>query len=520
MISYSHYYNIIFFLLFYTSHSPPLFQNCPHFLSFQTVLFFLFFSCTVPMESAAATRPLGSSNHTFRNPHNNSHSAASSSSSRHHHGSLSPTSVLVIAVSAISVVVVLLVVVAIVLLRKLRADHVSRAASFKESNGSISSSINHVVVHRNGSHRFVPRSSSTATTINFNSSPDVGGGCLSTSNMGHKTPTRHRRGVVQVFTYRELETATGNFNAGNVIGNGGYGVVYRGILSDGTVAAIKMLHREGKHSERAFRIEVDLLSRLHSTYLVELLGYCADQHHRLLIFEFMPNGTLQQHLHHKQYQPLNWGTRLRIALDCARALEFLHEHAVPAVIHRDFKCSNILLDHNFRAKVSDFGLAKTGSDKINGQISTRVLGTTGYLAPDGKLTTKSDVYSYGVVLLQLLTGRIPVDIKRPPGEHVLVSWALPRLTNREQVAGMVDPALEGQYSKKDLVQVAAIAAMCVQPEADYRPLMTDVVQSLIPLVKNLSSVSSSARFQNQISPREGSMMSKKNDVSHRALFLC
>lgn len=131
-------------------------------------------------------------------------------------------------------------------------------------------------------------------------------------------------------------------------------------------------------------MQVDLLSRLHSPFLVELLGYCADQHHRLLVFEFMPNGTLQRHLHPctNQYQQLNWGTRLRIALDCARALEFLHEHNTPSIIHRDFKCTNILLDHNFRAKVSDLGLARISSDKINGQISTRVLGTTGYLAPE------------------------------------------------------------------------------------------------------------------------------------------
>ena len=129
-------------------------------------------------------------------------------------------------------------------------------------------------------------------------------------------------------------------------------------------------------------LQVDLLSRLHSPYLVELLGYCADQNHRLLIFEFMHNGSLQHHLHHKQYRPLEWGTRLRIALGCARALEFLHEHTIPAVIHRDFKCSNILLDQDFRAKVSDFGLAKIDSDRINGQNSTRVLGTTGYLAPE------------------------------------------------------------------------------------------------------------------------------------------
>lgn len=330
------------------------------------------------------------------------------------------------------------------------------------------------------------------SAININCSPDTKNGCIyGGSSVSSKVPSAKYKGI-QVFTYKELESATDRFSASNVIGNGSFGVVYRGVLKDCIMAAVKRLHMNGKQGERAFRIEVDLLSRLHSPYLVEMLGYCADQHHRLLIFEFMPNGSLHHYLHHSnQSRMLNWGTRLRIALDCARALEFLHEHTSPSVIHRDFKSSNVLLDHNFRAKVSDFGLAKMGSDKVNGLISTRVLGTTGYLAPEyvstGKLTTKSDVYSYGVVLLELLTGRVPIDTNRPPGEHVLVSWALPRLTNRQKIVEMVDPTFQGQFSKKDLIQVAAIAAMCVQAEADYRPLMTDVVQSLIPLVKNISS---------------------------------
>lgn len=183
--------------------------------------------------------------------------------------------------------------------------------------------------------------------------------------------------------------------------------------------------------------QVDVMSRLDSPDLVGLLGYCADQQHRLLVFEFMANGNLYQHLHQNQVNRANevnepkpileWSTRVRIALDCARALEFLHESTVPTVvIHRDFKCRNILLDENLRAKVSDFGMAKIGSDKVHGQVLTRVLGTTGYVAPEyaltGNLTTKSDVYSYGVVLLELITGRVPVDFKRPPGEQVLVLW--------------------------------------------------------------------------------------------------
>nr|CAB3461558.1 unnamed protein product [Digitaria exilis] len=351
-----------------------------------------------------------------------------------------------------------------------------------------------------------PGAATTSSSCGSNNDGRCGGyanagaaGCIYAGRLGFSTsapgPKRMSRGA-QVFTYRELERATEGFNEGNVVGKGAYGAVFRGRLADGTPAAIKRLRLDHRRQgEREFRIEVDLLSRMDSPYLVGLLGYCADQSHRLLVFEFMPNGSLKSHLHPPSATaspPLDWQTRLGIALDCARALEFLHEHTSPAVIHRDFNCSNVLLDHNLRARVSDFGMAKVGSNKADGQVVTRVLGTTGYLAPEyvtytyastGKLTTKSDVYSYGVVLLELLTGRVPVDTQRPPGQHVLVSWALPRLTNREKLVQMVDPALKGQFALKDLIQVAAIAAMCIQTKAEYRPLMTDVVQSLIPIAK-------------------------------------
>ncbi|XP_068660450.1 probable serine/threonine-protein kinase PBL7 [Aristolochia californica] len=296
---------------------------------------------------------------------------------------------------------------------------------------------------------------------------------------------------VHVFTFKQLHAATSGFGKANVIGHGGFGSVYKGVLSDGRKIAVKLMDRCGKQGEEEFKMEVELLSRLHSPYLLGLLGYCTDNDHKLLVYEYMANGGLQEHLYpesgsHGRFSKLDWETRMRIALEAAKGLEYLHEHVNPPVIHRDFKSSNILLDSNFHAKVSDFGLAKLGSDKVGGHVSTRVLGTQGYVAPEyaltGHLTTKSDVYSYGVVLLELLTGRVPVDMKRAPGEGVLVPWALPRLTDREKVGQIMDPSLEGQYSMKEVIQVAAIAAMCVQPEADYRPLMADVVQSLVPLV--------------------------------------
>ncbi|XP_058208654.1 probable serine/threonine-protein kinase PBL7 isoform X1 [Rhododendron vialii] len=297
----------------------------------------------------------------------------------------------------------------------------------------------------------------------------------------------------QEFTFKQLHSATGSFGKSNVIGHGAFGLVYRGVLQDGRKVAVKLMDQAGKQGEEEFQVEVELLSRLHSPYLLPLMGYCSDSNHKLLVYEFMANGGLQEHLYpisgsNKGCSKLDWETRLGIALEAAKGLEYLHEHVSPPVIHRDFKSSNILLDKSFHAKVSDFGLAKLGSDKAGGHVSTRVLGTQGYVAPEyaltGHLTTKSDVYSYGVVLLELLTGRVPVDMKRGPVEGVLVSWALPRLTDREKVVEIMDPALEGQYSMKEVIQVAAIAAMCVQSEADYRPLMADVVQSLVPLVKH------------------------------------
>ncbi|XP_008228930.1 PREDICTED: serine/threonine-protein kinase CDL1 isoform X2 [Prunus mume] len=317
---------------------------------------------------------------------------------------------------------------------------------------------------------------------------------------------------LQVFTFKQLHSATGGFSKSNVVGKGGFGLVYRGVLHDGRKVAIKFMDEAGKQGAEEFKMEVELLSRLCSPYLLALLGYCSDNNHKLLVYEFMANGGLQEHLYpgsgpNAPSMKLDWETRLRIALEAAKGLEYLHEHISPPVIHRDFKSSNILLDKYFHAKVSDFGLAKLGSDKAGGYVSTRVLGTQGYVAPEyaltGHLTTKSDVYSYGVVLLELLTGRVPVDTKRPSGEGVLVSWALPQLTDREQVVQIMDPALEGQYSLKEVIQVAAIAAMCVQPEADYRPLMADVVQSLVPLVKihrSTSKVGSSSSFHATKSP--------------------
>nr|CAB3487587.1 unnamed protein product [Digitaria exilis] len=289
--------------------------------------------------------------------------------------------------------------------------------------------------------------------------------------------------TVKTFTITELEKATENFNFSKIIGEGGYGRVYRGIIEDGAEVAVKLLTRKHQNRDREFIAEVEMLSRLHHRNLVKLIGICIERSTRCLVFELVPNGSVESHLHgsDKIYGPLDFDTRMKVALGAARGLAYLHEDANPHVIHRDFKASNVLLENDFTPKVADFGLAKEASDGMD-HISTQVMGTFGYVAPEyamtGHLLVKSDVYSYGVVLLELLSGRKPVDMTQPPGSENLVTWARPLLTTREGLQRLVDPSLPSGYDFEKVAKAAAIASMCVHVEASQRPFMGEVVQAL------------------------------------------
>ncbi|XWS20136.1 hypothetical protein CRYUN_Cryun31cG0074700 [Craigia yunnanensis] len=291
-------------------------------------------------------------------------------------------------------------------------------------------------------------------------------------------------GLAKNFTLNDIERATNSFDASRVIGEGGFGIVYRGMLDDGAAVAVKVLKRKDQRGGQEFLAEVEMLSRLHHRNLVKLIGICTEDNKRCLVYELVPNGSLESHLHgvDKETDPLDWGARMRIALGAARGLAYLHEDSSPRVIHRDFKSSNILLEHDFTPKVSDFGLARIALDEGNRYISTHVMGTFGYLAPEyamtGHLLVKSDVYSYGVVLLELLTGRKPVDLSQPPGQENLVSWARPLLTAKEGLETAIDSAIKSDNSFDSIAKVAAIASMCVQPEVSHRPFMGEVVQAL------------------------------------------
>uniref|UniRef100_M1B727 non-specific serine/threonine protein kinase n=1 Tax=Solanum tuberosum TaxID=4113 RepID=M1B727_SOLTU len=231
------------------------------------------------------------------------------------------------------------------------------------------------------------------------------------------------------FTYEELARATSGFSKANLLGQGGFGYVHKGVLVDGTVVAVKSLKSGSGQGEREFQAEVDIISRVHHRHLVSLVGYCIADSQRMLVYEYVPNKTLEFHLHGKGHRVMDWGTRLKIALGSARGLAYLHEDCHPKIIHRDIKAANILLEDNFEAKVADFGLAKLSSDNFT-HVSTRVMGTFGYMAPEyassGKLTDRSDVFSFGIVLLELITGKRPIDPSNIM-EDSLVDWARPLL---------------------------------------------------------------------------------------------
>ncbi|BFG34286.1 hypothetical protein CerSpe_205610 [Prunus speciosa] len=289
----------------------------------------------------------------------------------------------------------------------------------------------------------------------------------------------------QTFTFDELAAATGNFRSDCFLGEGGFGKVYKGHLEKiNQVVAIKQLDRNGCQGIREFVVEVLTLSLADHLNLVKLIGFCAEGDQRLLVYEYMPLGSLENHLHDlpPSKKALDWNTRMKIAAGAARGLEYLHEKMQPPVIYRDLKCSNILLGEGYHPKLSDFGLAKVGPSGDKTHVSTRVMGTYGYCAPDyamtGQLTFKSDVYSFGVVLLELITGRKAIDNTKPVKEQNLVAWARPLFRDRKRFSQMVDPLLQGQYPVRGLYQALAIAAMCVQEQPNMRPVITDIVTAL------------------------------------------
>ncbi|CAI9286773.1 unnamed protein product [Lactuca saligna] len=287
---------------------------------------------------------------------------------------------------------------------------------------------------------------------------------------------------VSSFTYDELATATHGFDRSLLLGEGGFGYVYKGVLPNEKEIAVKSLKPNSGQGEREFQAEVDIISRVHHPHLVSLVGYCVSGKKRLLVYEFIPNRTLEYHLHDKGRSVIDCSTRLKIALGAAKGSAYLHEDCNPRIIHRDIKAANILIDSQYEAKVADFGLAKLSSDD-NTHVSTRIMGTFGYLAPEyasmGKLTEKSDVFSYGVVLLELITGRRPVE--PDSDEDSLIDWAEPTLMQASEggtYEQMVDPILRGNYNRDEMHRMVACAAACLRHAAKKRPKMSQIVRVL------------------------------------------
>ncbi|XP_047330390.1 serine/threonine-protein kinase PBL35-like isoform X2 [Impatiens glandulifera] len=317
---------------------------------------------------------------------------------------------------------------------------------------------------------------------------------------------------VRKFMFMDLKMATRNFRPESLLGEGGFGCVFKGWIEEngtapvkpgtGLTVAVKTLNHDGPQGHQEWLAEVNFLGNLVHPNLVKLIGYCIEDDQRLLVYEFMPRGSLENHLFRRAL-PLPWSIRMKIALGAAKGLAFLHEDAENPVIYRDFKTSNILLDSDYNSKLSDFGLAKDGPQGDKTHVSTRVMGTYGYAAPEyvmtGHLTLKSDVYSFGVVLLEMVTGKRSMDKSRPNGEHNLVEWARPHLVDKKRFYRLVDNRLQGHFSIKGAQRATQLAARCLSRDSKARPLMSEVVEALKP-IQNLKDMASSTCYY-QKTPR-------------------
>ncbi|BFG29407.1 calcium/calmodulin-regulated receptor-like kinase 1 [Prunus yedoensis var. nudiflora] len=279
------------------------------------------------------------------------------------------------------------------------------------------------------------------------------------------------------YSYKDLQKATYNFTT--LIGQGAFGPVYKAQMSTGETVAVKVLATDSKQGEKEFQTEVKLLGRLHHRNLVNLIGYCAEKGQHILIYVYMSKGSLASHLYSEKHEPLSWDLRVLIALDVARGLEYLHDGAVPPVIHRDIKSSNILLDQSMRARVADFGLSR---EEMVDKHAANIRGTFGYLDPEyistRNFTKKSDVYSFGVLLFELIAGRNP--------QQGLMEYVELAAMNTEGKVGweeIVDSHLNGNFHMQELNEVAALAYKCVNRAPKKRPSMRDIVQVLSRLLK-------------------------------------
>ncbi|XP_009617108.1 probable serine/threonine-protein kinase PBL25 [Nicotiana tomentosiformis] len=287
----------------------------------------------------------------------------------------------------------------------------------------------------------------------------------------------------KTFTFRELASATKNFKQECLVGEGGFGRVFKGTLQGGEVVAVKQLDRSGTQGNQEFLVELSKLTLLKHPNLVNLIGYCADGDQRILVFEYLPMGCVEDHLLDLKdgKKPLDWLSRMKIASGAANGLEYLHEKANPPIIYRDLKPSNILLDQDFNPKLSDYGIAKLAGGGSKTNMSPMMVGN-GYCAPEfersGELSMKSDVYCFGVVLLELITGRRVVDTARPADEQNLVAWAQPFFRDPKRFPELADPRLGKKFPAKSLNQAVGVAAMCLQDEPMVRPLIGDVVAAL------------------------------------------
>ncbi|XP_057513771.1 serine/threonine-protein kinase PCRK1-like [Actinidia eriantha] len=310
---------------------------------------------------------------------------------------------------------------------------------------------------------------------------------------------------LRVFTLSEIKMATKNFNRTTKIGEGGFGCVYKCAIRshedslEKVDVAVKQLGKRGFQGHKEWVTEVNVLGVVDHPNLVKLVGYCAEDDERgiqrLLVYEYMPNRSVEDHLSTRSASPLPWAMRLKIAQDAARGLAYLHEGMDFQIIFRDFKSSNILLDEQWNAKLSDFGLARLGPSEGLTHVSTAVVGTYGYAAPEyiqtGRLTSKIDVWSYGVFIYELLTGRRPFDRNQPKNEQKLLEWIKPYLSDSKKFQHILDPRIKWNGSVRSAQKLATIANRCLIRNPKSRPKMSEVLEMVNRTVEASQEIGSS-----------------------------